>query len=60
MYAIQKIFDLHEKKGYKRETLFQACAIFDRHLMCSGWQTVSRNLVCALATASILLAAKLE
>lgn len=59
-YGIQKIFDLHMKKEYKTETLFQACAIFDRYLMSIGWQTYPRTEICRLATISMLMAAKLE
>jgi len=31
-YGIQKIFDLHQKKDYKVETLFIATNIFDRYI----------------------------
>ena len=31
-YAIQKIFDLHMNKDYKKETLFMACNILDHYL----------------------------
>ena len=34
--GIQKIFDLHMKKDYKRETLFVAANIFDRYLFMIG------------------------
>jgi hypothetical protein len=59
-YAIQKIFELHLKKGYRKETLFVACSIFDRYLIAVGWQSYPREKICLLATTSILVAAKLE
>ena len=59
-YGIQKIFDLHKKKGYRHETLFVACSILDRYLWTIGWQTFPREKMCMLATLSILMAAKLE
>jgi len=31
-YGIQKIFDLHQKKEYKVETLFVAAGILDRYI----------------------------
>ena len=34
--GIQKIMYLHQEKGYKIETLFCACAIFDRYLSLLG------------------------
>lgn len=35
-YGIQKIFDLHQKKDYKVETLFIATGIFDRYINAVG------------------------
>lgn len=35
-YGIQKIFDLHQKKDYKEETLFIAAGIFDRYINICG------------------------
>jgi hypothetical protein len=35
-YGILKIFDLHSKKEYKRETLFIAAGIFDRYIQMMG------------------------
>lgn len=37
-YGIQKIFDLHQKKDYKVETLFIATGIFDRYIFNVGVQ----------------------
>lgn len=35
-FGIQKIFDLHKKKEYKHETLFQAANIMDRYINIVG------------------------
>ena len=35
-YGIQKIFNLHEQKDYKNDTLFTAVSIFDRYLSSIG------------------------
>jgi hypothetical protein len=59
-YGIQKIFDLHQKKDYKVETLFIATNIFDRYIHAVGVQNFQKQQVVNLATISILLAAKLE
>lgn len=59
-YAVQKIFDLHRKKGYRIETVFTAVNIMDRYLMYTGHWEFPREHTCLLATASLLLAAKME
>lgn len=59
-YGIQKIFDLHQKKDYKVETLFIATNIFDRYIHAVGVHNFQKQQVVNLATISILLAAKLE
>jgi hypothetical protein len=59
-YAVQKIFDLHNRKEYKIETLFVAVSIFDRFLAAIGHWTFPRDQVCLLATTSLLMAAKME
>jgi len=59
-YGIQKIFDLHQKKDYKPETLFIASGIFDRFIIQVGVQNFDKINVANLATISILLGAKLE
>ena len=59
-YGIQKIFDLHQKKDYKVETLFVAAGIFDRYIYNVGARNFPKSQVCALSTISMLLAAKLE
>ena len=59
-YGIQKIFDLHQKKDYKVETLFIATSIFDRYIHAIGVQNFMKHQVVNLATISILMAAKLE
>ena len=59
-YGIQKIFDLHQKKDYKVETLFIATNIFDRYIYAVGVQNFQKQQVVNLATISILMAAKLE
>lgn len=59
-YGIQKIFDLHQKKDYKVETLFIATGIFDRYINAVGVQNFQKQQVVNLATISILMAAKLE
>ena len=35
-FGIQKIFDLHQKKEYKEETVFIAAGIFDRYIAMVG------------------------
>lgn len=59
-YGIQKIFDLHQKKDYKEETLFIAAGIFDRYINMIGYQNFSKADVVALSTISVLMSAKLE
>ena len=59
-YGIQKIFDLHQKKEYKPESLFVAAAIFDRYIDSVGVLNFPKHHVVCLATISVLLSAKLE
>ena len=59
-FGIQKIFDLHQKKDYKEETLFIAAGIFDRYINIVGVQNFNKGLVVHLATISVLMSAKLE
>jgi hypothetical protein len=59
-YGIQKIFDLHQKKEYKYETLFVAAGIFDRYISALGIQNFKKENVVSLSTISILMSAKLE
>ena len=59
-YGIQKIFDLHDKKDYKIETLFIAANIFDRYINAMGPQNFNKSLIINLATISVLMSAKLE
>jgi len=59
-YGIQKIFELHQKKEYKVETLFIAAGIFDRYINMLGVQNFHRSQVVSLATISVLMSAKLE
>ena len=59
-YGIQKIFDLHQKKDYKEETLFIAAGIFDRYINMVGVHTFDKHQVVHLATTSVLMSAKLE
>lgn len=59
-YGIQKIFDLHQKKDYKEETLFVAAGIFDRYINISGVHSFDKHQVVHLATISVLMSAKLE
>lgn len=59
-YGIQKIFDLHQKKEYKPETLFVAAGIFDRYIYMLGLDNFPKSEVVTLATISVLMAAKLE
>lgn len=54
------MFHLHEKKGYRIETLFTAATIFDRYLSAVGHWTFPQEKIPALATISMLLAAKLD
>jgi hypothetical protein len=41
--GINKLLDLHHKKGYKLETLFAAQNIFDRYLNFIGHWTYTNN-----------------
>jgi len=59
-FGIQKIFDLHQKKDYKEETLFIASSIFDRYVNIIGVSNFNKNLVVHLAAISVLMSAKLE
>jgi len=59
-YGIQKIFDLHQKKDYKEETLFIAASIFDRYIYNVGVNNFNKSEVVHLATISVLMSAKLE
>ena len=59
-YGIQKIFDLHQKKEYKAETLFVAANILDRYIAMVGVPSFPKNQMVNLATVSILMSAKLE
>ena len=58
--GIQKIMHLHQEKGYKIETLFMACSIFDRYMALIGHWNYPLAKIVNLSTISILLAAKLE
>ena len=59
-YGIQRIFDLHLKKEYKKETLFIAAEIFDRYIYSVGTSIFPKTKIVALSTISMLMAAKLE
>ena len=59
-YAMQKIFSLHEQKGYKQESLFIAGAIFDHYVAMIGANYFNMHNVLHLAVISVLMAAKLE
>ena len=59
-YGIQKIFDLHLKKGYKEETVFMAANILDHYIFSIGVENFHRAKMVNLATVSVLIAAKLE
>jgi len=59
-YGIQKIFDLHQKKEYKVETLFVAAGILDRYINMIGVLNFPKTLMVNLATISVLMSAKLE
>ena len=59
-YGIQKIFDLHQKKDYKEETLFIAAGIFDRYINMVGVNKFNKHKVVHLATIAVLMSAKLE
>ena len=59
-YAVQKIYELHKKKGYVMQTVFTAVNLMDRFLMYSGHWTFPREYACLLATASLLIAVKME
>jgi hypothetical protein len=59
-YGMSKLIDLHEKKGYRMETLFAAQNIFDRYLNITGHWTTSNKEYLLLATTATLMSAKLE
>ena len=59
-FGIQMIFHLHQKKGYKMDTLYMAANIFDRYLERIGHCNFNKEKVPLLSCASVLLAAKLE
>lgn len=59
-YGIQKIFDLHQKKEYKKETLFIAAGILDRYIHMVGPQNFPKAQMVSLATICVLMSAKLE
>ena len=59
-YAMQKIFELHDEKQYKFATLFTAVYTFDNYLAKSDHWTFNRDDLCLLATAALLIAAKVE
>jgi len=59
-YGIQKIFELHEKKEYKPQTLFIAAGILDRYIISIGYIKFPKSKILPLATISVLLSAKVE
>ena len=59
-YVARKVIDLHEKKGYRHDTLFVAMGILDRYVMIVGAKNIMNSQLAALATISVLLAAKFE
>ena len=59
-YAVQKIFELHNEKQYKCATLFTAVYTFDNYLAKVDHWTFNREDLCLLATAALLIAAKVE
>ena len=59
-YGIQKIFDLHQKKDYKVETVFTAANILDHYIHAIGVENFPKLKMVNLATVCSLMAAKLE
>lgn len=59
-YGIQKIFDLHQKKEYKVETLFVAASILDRYINMIGVLNFPKSQMINLATICVLMSAKIE
>ena len=59
-YGMQKIMDLHTKKGYRLESLFCAQHIFDRYLSMVGHWNFTEERYVLLAVVSVLMSAKLE
>ena len=57
---MQKIFALHEQKGYKPVSLFVAAGIFDHYIAMAGLEHFRNSNVLHLAVISVLMAAKLE
>ena len=41
--GVQKIFDLHDKKEYKAETLFTAVNIFDHYIAAIGVHNFNKH-----------------
>lgn len=58
--GMDKILDLHAKKGYRLESLFAAQNIFDRYLSMVGHWNFTEDKYILLATISVLMSAKLE
>lgn len=59
-YGIQRILELVSLRKYKDETFFKAFGIFDRFIYHLGIERFNKNLLVALITTSIFLAAKIE
>lgn len=59
-YGMQQIFRVIRKRGYKDETLFKACGIFDRFIYLTGLENFNRNTIFRLIPTCVLLAAKIE
>lgn len=59
-YGMDKILDLHARKGYRLESLFAAQNIFDRYLSMVGHWNFTEERYVLLATISVLMSAKLE
>ena len=57
---MQLLVELHSKKDYKIGTLFLAADIYDRYLLHLGHWNFERCELTALATISMILAAKLD
>lgn len=58
--GIRKMNELHVRCGYSSQTLFRACAIFDRYMSHKGHWKFPAIKITAFACTCILMAAKFE
>lgn len=59
-FGIRMIIELHSRVKYNLDTLFVACAIFDRYLTMTGLWNQDYLGVCLVSHTSLIIAAKIE